>query len=337
MPSDPEMSMPPELARSSAFSLSLPLFQIAWDSTSLGLLKECPRKYQYEIVLGWHGKGENVHLKFGQLYHAGCEAYDHFCASIGKLGGGLTDEEHQEGIRTCLRHVFKLSAQKLPDGSFQGWRSTDPYKNLWTLCRSLVLYHDHFRNSPLRTVTLSNGKPAVELSFAFQGGEVNGQPFYWCGHLDRVVEDVAEPNKKMVHDRKTSKAQLNARWFQGFSPHNQFTLYTMASLVHYQQPTYGITVDGVQVQVNSSLFARQFIPFPEPVINEWLVEANYYINQAYAFAEAGFWPKNDKSCGNYGGCVFQKVCSKSPSFRQNWLEADFAPRRWNPLEVRGDI
>jgi len=340
-------------------------FQIAWDSTSLGLFKECPRKYYYEIILGWRPKGTSVHLKFGQLYHAGMEAYDHYAASLGKLAGGLTNDEHDEGIHRAIRHVLELAATwakcepclgrgylnlidregTVPCGDcrgkgkvfVEGWLSGDPYKNMWTLCRSIVWYLDTFRDSPLRTVTLSNGKPAVELSFYFDAGDINGASFGFCGHLDRVVTSDADGGRASVHDRKTTKGQLNSRYWSGFNPHNQFTLYTAAGSIHYQQPTWGITVDAAQVLVNSTAFERKFIPYPPVLVDEWLSEANVWISLAYRYAEMETWPRNDKSCGNYGGCPFIPVCSKSASFRQRWLEADFKPERWNPLLTRGDI
>lgn len=48
--------------------------QYAWDSTSLGWLKECPRKYQYHMLEGWSGRGESIHLEFGILYHGALES-----------------------------------------------------------------------------------------------------------------------------------------------------------------------------------------------------------------------------------------------------------------------
>jgi len=362
--------------RRSPFSAELPHFQIAWDSTSLGVLKECPRKYQYEIIFGWRTPQSNVHLTFGQLYHAGPEAYDHFAASIGKLDGGLTDDEHDEGVRVALRRVFREAGEyvrpkcsscqgigqlmvgenpitndklwetcELCGGSgsygepvWQPWRSTDPYKNMWTLTRSITWYLDLFRNSALRTVQLSNGKPAVELSFFFEANEVDGISYGLCGHLDRVVHNINEPSQgESTHDRKTTKSQLNYGYWAGFSPHNQFSLYTAASAIHYERPTYGVTVDAAQILVEGTRFDRQFIPFPPQVINEWLGETHVWITLAKRFAEANSWPKNDKSCNNFGGCPFRRVCSKAPAFRQDWLESDFIVRKWNPLEVRGDI
>ena len=50
--------------------------QYAWDSTSLGMLKTCPRLYQYTMIDGWSAKDENVHLRFGQEYHSALEEYD---------------------------------------------------------------------------------------------------------------------------------------------------------------------------------------------------------------------------------------------------------------------
>lgn len=361
--------------RRSPFSASLHNFQTAWDSTSLGLIKECPRKYYYQIIQGWQSKHFSVHLKFGQLYHAALEAYDHHAASLGKLEGGLTDDEHHEGVRVALLRALKESGTysqptcvtcggtgkvplhpdrpdltdtwhncevcagtgKIGEKTWEPWRSEDPYKNIWTLCRSIVWYCDHFRHDQLHTVVLSNGKPAVELSFYFDIGDVAGNPIGMCGHLDRVTASPADNFRKSIQDRKTTKGQLNANFWQGFNPHNQFTLYTAAGALHYEQPTWGITVDAVQVLVNSSSFQRQFIPYPPALVNEFMVEAKYYIGQAAEFAAASFWPKNDKSCGSYGGCAFRRVCSKAPSFRQAWLEADFTTFRWNPLEVRGDI
>lgn len=361
--------------RRNPFHPELVNFQIAWDSTSLGLLKECARKYYYEIICGWRSKHQSIHLTFGLLYHAGLEAYDHFAASIGKLDGDLTDDEHQEGIRQCLRRVLREGGQLVqppcpacngvgqvqleahPDhtatwetcelckgtrfygpAKWETWKSDDPYKNMWTLVRSLVWYLDAFRNSPLRTVTLSNGKPAVELSFLFAAGEINGIEYSYCGHFDRLAADRREANpQKSVHDRKTTKSQINSGYWQGFNPHNQFSLYTAASAMHFSSPAWGVTVDAAQVLVNSTRFERQFIAYPPQLVNEWLTEARTWIAHAQQYAEENNWPKNDKSCGNYGGCAFRKVCSKSPEYRQSWLEADFIVRKWNPLETRGDI
>src|SRR4029077_16909070 len=50
--------------------------QYAWDSTSIGYLKTCPRLYQYIMIEGWTGRGESIHLRFGIEYHKALEEYD---------------------------------------------------------------------------------------------------------------------------------------------------------------------------------------------------------------------------------------------------------------------
>jgi hypothetical protein len=322
----------------SPFAPSLPTFQTAWDSTSLGLFKECPRKYYYEIILGWRPKHTSVHLTFGLLYHAGLEAYDHFAASLGKLRTALlTDDEHRAGIRVCLRRVLADAGERDEAGLWHPWRSEDPYKNIWTLCRSLVWYLDHFRISTLETLLLSNGRPAVELSFRFPIFHVAGEEILLCGHMDRVVKNLADADRRSVHDRKTTKSALNNRFFNSFSPHNQFTIYTIASNVVFETSALGVTVDAAQTLVNSTNFAQRYSGRSTQVLDEWLGDAKLWIEQAARYAEANHFPQNDKSCGNYGGCAFIEVCSKAPSFRQAWLEQDFKPFTWNPLQSRGDI
>ena len=57
----------------SPFCASNPKLQQAWDATSLRVLMECPRKYEYQILRGF--KGSKIDLEFGILYHEGVEAF----------------------------------------------------------------------------------------------------------------------------------------------------------------------------------------------------------------------------------------------------------------------
>ena len=68
------------LMTNSAFSTVVPTMQLAWDSTSIGLLKECARKYQLTmgsaVEPGWAPRAESVHLRFGQEVHTARHVYD---------------------------------------------------------------------------------------------------------------------------------------------------------------------------------------------------------------------------------------------------------------------
>jgi len=311
----------------SSFSTQLPTLQIAWDSTSLGLFKECEYKYYLTMVLGYVPRSESVHLTFGTLYHSALERYDH-----SRSGGADHEEALDVTLEWLLRATWNYTLRR-------PWASDDENKNRFTLVRTVVWYLDEWhldRSDPCRTILLDNGRPAVELSFRFPTGiaAVTGEPFYLCGHMDRLVEFNSQV---YVMDRKTSKNTINAGFFKKFSPDNQFTLYTLASHVVWNTPAVGLIVDAAQVAVTFSRFERGFVSRSAEILDEWFKDLSGYLAAAQHAASVGHWKMNDKACNNYGGCQFRDICSKSPSVRQTWLNSAFHKRVWDPLKVRGDI
>lgn len=291
----------------------------------MGAFKTCPRKYYFSIVLGWATRKESVHLTFGRLYHAALERYDHE-----KFAGADHDQALDISLDWLLKATWNVELRR-------PWLSDDQYKNRFTLVRTVVWYLDQFRDDPLGTIKLANGKPAVELSFRFDTGfrAYTGEPFLLCGHMDRLVKF----NEQIyVLDRKTTKATLTGDFFAKFTPDNQFSTYTCAGKIVYNMPTAGLIVDGAQVAVTFSRFGREFVPRSEDFLEEWLSEwGNYWVKLLEGCAKSNVWPANDKSCGNYGGCEFQGVCSKGPSMRNAWLAGQYVKRVWDPLQTRGDI
>jgi hypothetical protein len=292
--------------------------QFAWDSTSLGWLKECPRKYQYSMLEGWRANSESVHLKFGLLYHTALEHYDRLKA---------------EGTEHNLA-VEKVSLEAMLNA--RGWRPDHPYKTLENLVRSIIWYLDEFKDDPTQTIVLQNGKPAVELSFRMEldwgpTGQLGSQPYLLCGHIDRLVT-FAEGT--YVMDRKTTGSTPGSSYFDGFSPDNQMSLYSLASKVVYKTPVKGVIIDAAQIQVGATKFARGFTYRSDTQLAEWLDDTHYWLDQSVRYAQAGHWPQNDKSCHNFGGCVFRRVCSKSPDIREKFLQSDFHREEWNPLIPR---
>lgn len=308
----------------SAFSHSIPGLQIAWDSTSLSALKSCPRLYQYSIVQGYRPKMESVHLTFGLWYHAGIEQYDHARAQ---------GQDHEAALRTALKWLLGVTW----DAKFQRpWISDINEKTRFTLIRTVVWYLEQFAHDPMETVILANGKPAVELSFRM-GLDVeapSGEEYLLCGHLDRLAKFQDE---FWVVDKKTSKSSIQQEFFEKFSPDNQMSAYSFAAKVIYEVPIKGIVVDAAQVGVTFSRFQRGIIPRSEGQLAEWYNDTVLWIRQAEQYAQASYWPMNDKFCSMYGGCAFREICAKSPEMRQEWLGRTMQKRVWDPLQTRGDI
>jgi len=306
----------------SSFSKTIPGLQLAWDSTSLGSLKTCPRYYLYNIIMGWQPRQLSPHLKFGQVYHKALETYDH-----GRSQGLPHDQAQREAVRCAL-------AETWDQGRGRPWCSDHPQKNRLTLVRSVVWYLEEFAEDPLTTVQLANGKPAVELSFRFESGykAPHGEEYLLCGHLDRLVE--TPDGNTWILDRKTTGSTLSQDFFDKFTPDNQFTLYAMASSVVYATPVQGLIVDGAQIAVTFSRFQRGIVARHQAILDEWYEEFGAWVGQAETYAELGKWPMNDKACGNYGGCQYRGICSKPPSTRDLWLKQTFTQRVWDPLITR---
>ena len=297
--------------------------QWAWDSTSLGWLKECPRKYQYHMIEQWRGRGESIHLEYGILYHAALEEYDRK-----KLEKGMS---HDDAVRGVVRELLtKTWRDGLPWRGAKDLPADDKasLKSRENLVRTVVWYLNKFKDDPAKTLMHPvTGKPMVELHFQF---EIEGG-YSLCGYLDRVVEFQEQP---FVMDRKTTTSTLGSYYFEQFDPDNQMSVYTVASQVAFHTPVKGVIVDAAQIAVGFSRFVRSFVFKTADQIDEWMKDLYVYLEQARGYAERGYWPQNDKSCHKYGGCAFREICSKSPQVREKFLETHFQREPWNPLVPR---
>lgn len=308
----------------SPFSATLPAFQVAWDSTSLGWLKTCPRLYQYQMLEQWSPRSKGIHLAFGGWYAAALERYAHLRAE-----GTSHDAATVSVVRWLLAETW-LPADTLT-GTPGPWESNDPYKNRYTLVRSFVWNVEERLTSPFTTYIRPNGAPAVELSFNFSAFHIGGEEITLSGHLDEVVE---ADGQRWVRDDKTTKSALNAQYFSHYTPNNQMSLYSIAGKIILNEPVRGVLVKAAQIGVGFTRFVTQQVTRTEAVLSEWMNDTEFWITQARGFALKGYWPMNDLSCDKFGGCPFKKVCSVSPSHRAAWLEQDFVRHEWNPLKAR---
>lgn len=282
--------------------------QWAWNSTSLGLAKDCARKYQYVMLQGWSKKEASHHLIFGMHYAKASELFHKWLAQ----GKDFEFSRHHV-VRQILIDSF-------------GWESEDPAKNRQNLIRSIVWYLEEFRNDPCETVILADGSPAIELKFEMHLSD----EVVLTGHIDRLVRYAGGV---YVQDQKTTGATLSPYYFKRFNPDNQMSLYSVASRVVYNTPVQGVMIDAAQVAIGFTRFARGFTYRTEQQCDEWLADAEYHIQEAWRAERAGY-PMRDTACQKYGGCQFLEVCSKDSRVRGEYLASDFETRFHNPLEIR---
>lgn len=293
-------------------------FQYAWDSTSITSFATCPRKYYYSMLQGWTSVNKSVHLIFGGHY---ASALEHFHKHI---AAGVS---YEDAVRLVVKEVLINTWDRehmVPEDWMHASKTRD------TLVRSIVWYLEHFKNDPMKTVILSDGRAAVEYSFSVNLSE----DYVYCGHIDRLVT-YGQDNDVYVQDQKTSGAQITPRYFEGFSPDYQMTGYTWAGQIIFSTAVKGVIVDAAYIAVGFTAFGRQPVTRSERQLEEFRIEVLHIIERAKQCHEEGYYPMNRTACGNYGGCEFRRVCSAVPGVRENLLQGNFKKRdRWDPLQRR---
>lgn len=332
--------------------------QFGWDSTSIKSAEKCLRYYFYKHIEGWQPRRKSVHLLFGGWYASALESYHCYVAQgmdseeaiidiVGEAlvetwnyddceecdGTGLLLKSNPKGVTTQSEAAMGECANCAGLGILQGtgspWLSDHNTKTRENLIRTIVWYLDQFGDDDTcKTVILSDGNAAVEHSFQLDAD--NG--IVLSGHIDRLID---YDGKVYVQDQKTTGSTITMRFFDGFNPDTQMSLYTFAGRALFGIPVKGVMIDGAQIAVGFTRFERGFTFRDEGSLNEWYDEAMYTIEGARRAMREKFFPKNAASCGNYGGCEFRNVCARSPSVREQFLKADFVQQpRWDPLESR---
>ena len=290
--------------------------QYAWDSTSIKLAQTCLRKYKYKMIDHWQPSRLSVHLLFGQHYASALEHWHKYRALGATSNDALCSVVHETLLATWGTTTGK---------PVEFDHNTKTRENL---IRSIIWYVDQFEDESIKTVILQSGLPAVELSFSFEID--NGITL--SGHLDRLCEYSGD---YYIMDQKTTGTTITPRYFDGFNPDTQMSLYTFAGRAIYDLPIKGVIIDAAQIAVGFTRFERGFTFRTDDQLDEWYDGILSDIERAQQATIANDFPLNPTACGNYGGCEFRNICGKSPSVRENFLKGEFVKGKpWNPLEVR---
>lgn len=300
--------------------------QFAWDATSITRFTECPRKYQYASIEGWQLPGKSDHLRFGGHY---ASALEHFHKH--RAAGA----SHEEALRLIIRealietwdHERDAEGNRIPSTGGP-WISSNNLKTRENLIRSIVWYFEQYADDAMSTFIASDGTPAVEYSFSFPVDD----GIVFAGHLDRLVE---YSGKLMVQDQKTTGSTPGQYYFDQFAPDIQMSMYTFAGKIIFDQSVSGVVIDAAQIAVGFTRFERGFTYRLQAQLDEWYDNTMRTIEDARHATRERHFPMRTTSCGNYGGCAFRRICSRSPEVREQFLKGDFERGlRWDPLERR---
>lgn len=328
--------------------------QFGWDSTSIKIAQECLYKYKLKLLEGWTPFRKSVHLSFGGWYASALESFhkyradglSHDDALAEVIGEALIESWEYDDCPTCfpgkdgkpsglvqvadqeLGECPSCSGRGLLPGTGQAWASDHNTKTRENLIRTIIWYTEQFHDDPCQTVILSSGEAAVEYSFRLPVDN----DITLSGHLDRLV---TYGDKVYIQDQKTTGTTITPRYFDQWSTDTQMSLYTFAGQAVFGLPVKGVIIDAAQIAVGFTRFERGFTFRDRPQLDEWYNDAMYHIEAARTATREQHFPMNPGSCGNFGGCQFRHVCSKSPAVRQQFLAADFERgERWDPLKSR---
>jgi len=280
------------------------------------------------MLEGWRPKEENVHLRFGGIYAKALEIYHKSQAELLPAPEIYRKGDHRKGMIDAIEYALTASWP---------WPFTDTVKSRENLIRSIIWYLDNYEDDPCKTVTLSDGTPAVELATKMQLDAQN----ILIVHLDRIVDFLGHT---YIQDQKTTKKTTKGSYyFEGFNPDNQMSAYSVVGQVVYNTLVKGVMIDAAQILVGSTRFDRGFTYRTRDQLNEWITDTKWWVGAYRSAAERADWPMNDTSCskyrssdpfGNAHGCPLRKVCGADPRVREKYLESDFVKQPWNPLSER---
>jgi hypothetical protein len=282
--------------------------------SSSNTFKACNRRYYYQQIMGWTLVDQPSWLAKGTAYDKMLELWD----TVGF-------EETVKGIPELF---------------------TSPYEAV-DAEYILRIYNDKFKDQPLRPVTFNN-QQGNQLGFGFvvKGHEVTGdcKPFKATGYLDKLS---SEEGELIVVERKTTSQPIeaNSEYWAQWALNPQPISY-VGYLREVGAKAGWVVVEAIRkvsTTVNPKAFDKKcpIEEYRERVMNhvekktlvarhrfyvdqdktqEWLVDTINTVDnirkaeeRQVAVEAKGFdgmyaFPKNEKSCGDFGSCPFRDVC-----------------------------
>jgi hypothetical protein len=281
---------------------------------------ECPRKYFYQYVLGWQSETPNVHLIFGDAWHAAMETLLNYGYSADAV------DLAQLNLERRYREHFAISTDELRFPKVPGFA----YEMLKSYARKYA--DDHAKFEVLYT-EVSGSVSVGENSVYFKTDSIlRGTDGWW---KDKVFS--LEHKTASRHDQK---------WAKQWALKMQIGVYThLLHCIYPREQVYGVIINASIFQKTRPDHVRVEIPKTIPQMETWLWHCNYWIRQIeleFEMLEMALesdnvlraFPMNPESCGNYFGCIWHDFCVawQNPLQHADQVPFGFTTRHWDPRE-----
>lgn len=286
------------------------------DSTLRASFVACPRKFELTYLHHWKPQLPNVHLHAGGAFARGLEV----ARRRYHQQKSAPEEALSDGAKELIRAY----------GDFEC--PADSAKSCQAMVGALAEYFHHygFATDRIQPYIKPDGSPAVEFSFVLPIDDslthpTTGDPLLYSGRFDLlgVFQD-----QLWVVDEKTA-TQLGKSWFNNWNLRSQLTGYCWAAR-QFDYPVAGAIIRGIAIRKYDYGHAESIQRRPEWFIERWRQQLIRDLRRMISCWEDGYFDYNlDDACSNYGGCVYQEICT-SPH-PERWLSAHFEQRVWDPL------
>lgn len=323
------------------------------DNSTSELHQTCPRAAQYGICLRRRGSGDRVPLRFGGIMHKVLDVRYRSCAPMLEQTAAV-----QSAMVACAE--FEFSQWTPPEGE---------YRNLDRMIELIQRYGEAYPFEPWDIIRLPDGKPFVEVPFAFPLGEIALMTTMWVVNLvktpDGSLKTVGAPYQKFISSLKVvfigridigysyngrpylldHKSSSMATNMAEFELSHQFKGYEWAGAQLIGEPIAGTVINRVVVRKptrtgESFTFERKLIPAQPGLLKEWQSDMLHIITDFVEMVRRQVLPKHTVWCvGKFGTCQFHRVCTLgdepdalSPQRRLMLESGDFEEVTWNPLK-----
>ncbi len=265
--------------------------------SSLSLLAECPQKFYFRKGERLERPGKSLAAHTGSALHA----------ALNVLYADSWD--------------LKLATEAL----HEAWGDVKPTlgaKHGW-LTRGfaearLVAYMQEREESP---TVLEEGAPlpgAVEERMIFQWPDANGDIVEVEGICDLPLTD---GSTNYIVDHKCTTGWVNSHWTNQFRVGNQLRVYAammsnvlgvifrsgLINAIYIGEKALDPPDKWLKRKSSPSLLSR--VDFTREQIEEAHDWVKGWQDAFMHYESLGRWPRNEKACGNYGGCEFLELCT----------------------------
>ena len=280
---------------------------LARSYSSLSLLAECSEKFRLKKGERLERPGKSMPMHIGSALH---EAFK----VIYRERFFHVDDESKRRIYTLALDALREEWDDVrpPIGSPHPWL---------TLGFAEERFARYIEEREAAPTVLERGEPLVE--------EVETRTiFEWASRHGEIVEvegisdlPLRHGSTHFVVDHKITTGYVNSHWAKQFQVGNQLRVYAamlsntlgiqfqagLINAVHVGEKALRPDKEWKNLKSSPSVLERiSFTPAQLEETWEWV--RGLQLQQRF-HEETGFWPRNEKACGNYGGCEFLELCT----------------------------